>query len=203
MSKMNRKTAVLNANPGLAAAFGVEHRIIQDIASRFAQNGYISDKQIALVMKLAAEARNPRPAEKTVTAPVTEERVTFRAQVVSAKSVTSQYGTSVKMTVKVPTADGVWLAWGTVPSSLLEQVPCGEFGRLEALRGAQVELTTSLKPGREQHFALLSRPTGKLINLRQNEVHVPVAAPVEADAAPFTEARETEVVTGEPATIEF
>lgn len=205
-----RKNAVLKANPDLVAALNVNHRIVRDIADRFNSNGYLSDKQIALVRRLAAEARNPRPAEPTVPALVTNDRVTFRGIVVNARQMDSQFGVQTKMTVKVQTAEGVWLAWGTVPAALLGQVPPGDQGRVAALRGAQVELTAALKPGREPHFALLVRPQGKLINLAQNDVEVPVAQPVVSVvpdvkelAKELAEAGETEVVTGEPAGIDF
>lgn len=205
-----RKNAVLKANPDLVAALNTNHRIVRDIADRFNSNGYLSDKQIALVRRLAAEARNPRPAEPTVPALVTNDRVTFRGQVVSARQMDSQYGVQTKMTVKVQTAEGVWLAWGTVPAALLDQVPPCDQGRVAALRGATVELTTGLKPGREAHFALLVRPQGKLISMAQNDVEIPVAQPVVSMvpdvkelAKELAEAGETETVTGEPANIEF
>lgn len=62
--------------------------------------------------------------------------------------------TTRTMTVKITTPDGVWLAWGTVPSNLT-----GPDGTYQSLRGLEVEFQAALKAGREPHFALFSRPT--------------------------------------------
>lgn len=132
-------------HPGLADDLAVEHHIISDIAAKLRRFHSISDKQVALVRKIAAEARNPPPAEKHVDAP--EGRVVVRGKVVSTK-VDEMYG-GVKMTVKVETPAGSWLAWGTAPSAILGN----------GLKGCEVEFTATLKRGRDPHFAILSRPT--------------------------------------------
>ncbi len=160
------REAFLARHPGLSGALEANHPIVRDIAQRFAQYRALSDKQIALVFKLATEVSKPKaPAEQTVQAPISDERQTFRGIVVSAKSQDSQYGLQYKMTVRVSTPEGVWLAWGTIPSGLMDQVPTGNAGRLQNLRGAEVEITARLQAGRDAHFALMNRPVGKLIKL--------------------------------------
>lgn len=162
------RAAFLASHPGLEGALNTDHPVIKDIAQRFAQNRTLSDKQVALVFKIATEANKPASEkEQTIAAPVTDVRLTFTGVVVSAKSVESfSYGTQYKMTVKVTTPAGVWLAWGTVPSAMLDSVPCDNGqGRLQNLHGATVEVTARLKPGRDAHFALLERPKGKVVKL--------------------------------------
>lgn len=169
----NRETraAFLAAHAGLEVALKTDHPIVQDIAARFQTYCEISDKQVELVMKLAAEATAPKPeAKKLIAAPVAgpATRRTFRGRVVSTKSQEGFYGaTEYKMTVKVETSEGVWLAWGTVPSAMLEACPIGERGRLDSLRGAEVEITAKLAPGRDAHFAIMKRPVGKVVKLSE------------------------------------
>jgi len=155
------RQSILDQNPGLQDALCVDHPIVRDIAVRFAKYRKITNRQIALVLRLAEESR--RPPEKLVVAPVGTGRQTFLGVVVSAKAYDTPYGTAYKMTVKVPCGDGIWLAWGTVPAALLDSMPCGPNGRLDALRGATVKLTATLKPGKDAHFALTGRPVGVVV----------------------------------------
>jgi len=156
--KAEARAAFLAKHEGLEDALKADHRIIADIARRFVQYAELSEKQVALVMKLAAEVNAPKtekPAEVNVPAPT--GKVTFTGEVVSVKSVESDYGITTKITVKVTTEAGVWLAWGTAPSSLLR-------AETEApLRGRKVEITATLEPGREPHFVFMKRPRGKIV----------------------------------------
>lgn len=140
------RAAFLAKHEGLADDLKVEHRIIADIAARFAEYRTLSDKQVALVRKLAAEVRNPAPAEVNVPAP--EGRVVVRGKVVSTKLVEGDWGTTWKMTVKVETPDGAWLCWGSVPTGI----------SVDGLRGQEIEFTATLSRGRDAHFALFKRP---------------------------------------------
>lgn len=182
------RRAFLATHPGLGVALQTNHRIIDDIRSRFTRYGSMSDKQVALVLRLAAEG--PRAVEKTVAAPVTGDRCTFTGKVVSAKQMLSQFrrgDSDYKMTVKVETADGVWLAWGTIPSSILAD------RSFEAVIGTTVEVTAGLKAGRDAHFALLVRPSGRIVAERPLEA---VQAPVVAEEPEI--AAERLQVVGEP-----
>ena len=159
-AKARAHDAFCAAHPGLAEDLKADHRIIRDIADKLAQYGSLSDAQVALVSKLANEVRNPRAPEQHVAAP--EGKVVVRGAVVSTKVVDSQYGSAVKMTVKVETPAGSWLAWSTVPASLLsEKVISPRTGDYESrpLRGLTVEFTATLKRGRDDYFAFASRPT--------------------------------------------
>lgn len=152
--KRARRDAFLADFPGLREALALDHSIINDIADRFDRTQDISDKQVALVMKIADEIRNPKPPEEHCEAPI--GRVDFTGQVVSVKEYDSEWGRQVfKLTVKVWDDEGrSWLAWGTCPrvlESLLE-------------RGDRVDMRATLKQGRDKHFAIMSRPMGVLAN---------------------------------------
>lgn len=144
------REAFLAKHDGLAEDLVVDHRIINEIAGRFQQYRTLSEKQIALVRKLADEVRNPKPEEKHVPAP--EGRVEVEGLVVSVKSYDSDYGVTVKMVVKVATPDGSWLVYVTVPSGL-----SGDSA--DGLKGCTVRFSATLKRGRDAHFALGKRPT--------------------------------------------
>lgn len=168
------RAAFLAEHVGLEEALKTPHDIVADIAYRFLQWNTVSDKQIALVMKLAAEAAAPTKKEAHVPAPT--GRQTFRGVVVSTKSQESNYGVEYKMTVKVTTPEGTWLAWGTIPSALLESVPAGKHGRIHTLRGLEVEVTATLSRGKDEHFAIAKRPTGRVLSVIVREEDSEAAA---------------------------
>ncbi len=153
----------LAAHPGLPEAFalvaeGKAHPILRDLAAQFQTLPYLSDKQVALALKLAREALAPaEEAERYVAAPT--GTVEFEGVVVSAKGYDSVYGVTTKITVRVETPAGSWLAWGTVPASIHSAV--GHENR--RLRGARVRIKAALKAGRDAHFALMGRPRGELL----------------------------------------
>lgn len=151
---------ILAENPGLAEALEVSHYIIADIRARFVRTLRISPAQIALVFKLANEIKNPappRPEERHVPAP--EGRVTFKGSIVSAKWHEGDWGSALKVVVKVETPDGSWLAWGTAPARLLDETRDLDGGATDRVRGLTVELAGTLSPGRDKHFAFFKRPT--------------------------------------------
>jgi hypothetical protein len=154
-----KRQKFLDANEGLESAFNCQHRIVQDIKSKFSTYGSLSEKQVAFVLKLAAEASKPAVAKvEEAHTPAPEGRVSFMGLVVASKSVDTEWGVQIKITVKVETTDGSWLAWGTCPASILSE--CANEG---GVRGKRVEITATLKRGRDEHFALMSRPNGRVV----------------------------------------
>jgi hypothetical protein len=151
------RAALYAAHPGLEAALGREHYILRDLAAKLHQYRGLSDKQIALALKIAHELDNPQAADVHVPAPLGKQ--TFRGTIVSTKGVEGAWGWSSKITVKVMTPAGVWLAWGTEPAAFGTQA--SKHGN--RLRGAEVEITATLKAGREPHFAIMSRPRGTVL----------------------------------------
>lgn len=154
--KREAREAFLCAHDNLEADLQVEHRIIADIRERFVKTATLSEKQVALVRKLAHEVRNPKPAEVHVPAP--QGRVTFEGTVVSMKVAESYYGDTLKLVVKMTTEQGTWLCYVTKPATWA--FPEGwDTRNANVERGDVVELTATLKPGRDPHFAIGKRPT--------------------------------------------
>lgn len=149
-----RREAFLSANPGVSESLACGHHITNDLSDKLTKYGSLSDAQVNLAHKLHSEAWCPaRPSEINVPAP--EGRQTVRGVVVSCKSHESQFGTTLKMTVKVKTAAGTWLCWGTVPATVQ-----GMDRYNESIKGRTIEFTATLQRGRDAHFALFKRPTG-------------------------------------------
>ena len=93
-------------------------------------------------------------SERTIDAPVTSTRVTIVGELLSIKVREHTYGTSTKITVKVPGIGGVWYAWGGAPSELV--------GHADFVPGARVKLTAKLEAGRDRNFAVMHRPSGRM-----------------------------------------
>lgn len=151
-----RREAFLTDNPGLQEALSADHYIVQDIKARFEQSGFLSERQVALVLKIAREKaeRDAQPPE--IHCPAPEGRHTFRGKVVSVKSYDGAYGTTLKCVVKVTEGDGrTWLAWGTAPRGCLDSE--------HQLYGSEVEIKATLKRGNDAHFAFFKRPNGRVI----------------------------------------
>lgn len=178
LARWARLTRWARAHRELARLLSLEHPIVKDIRARLVSTGAewgLSERQEALIRKLAAKVA--RPAEKLVPAPIVPGRQRVEGTVVSVKTHESAYGDSLKVTVKVETPEGSWLAWGTLPASLEldaetawrdEHAPINADGvrpqhRLpslaDLLRGRKVAFDAALKAGRDAHFALFSRPT--------------------------------------------
>jgi hypothetical protein len=153
--KLALQERFLDAHPGLKEALALDHKILRDMAANFARWNSLTPKQVAFAMKLAADVKariaNPPPAEKHVPAPT--GRVTVKGTVVSRKLYGDDadyhrggiaFGPVYKITVKVVTPDGVWLAWGSAVANCKV--------------GDVVEFTATLTAGRDPHFAFFKRP---------------------------------------------
>lgn len=160
--KAEARADFLAAHPGLAEALEGDNAFLRDLKAKFTEYTELSDKQVAAALRVFAESKAPREEEKKVPAPT--GKTTFRGLVVSSKAHDTDYGTTIRVTVKVTTPDGVWLAWGTCPAAILDE--CLSRG---GVKGAEVEITTTLEAGREPHFVFMKRPRGKFIAKAESE----------------------------------
>lgn len=202
------RAAFLAAHDGLAAAFELgdatstkrSRCIIADIAARFVQFTNISDKQVALVLKLANEIRNPAPAEEQeqhAIAP-TGKGIEFTGKIVSAKlRVSEQYGSSWKITIKVTNADGsVWLAWGTAPRSLMDDaVRMAEFNE-QVARAAWVAEQMAARAADAEHELPSYRHTERADSIRAALVGLAVEVKATLERPSARDANECETDTG-------
>lgn len=103
--------------------------------------------------------RSPKrkPPEAHVPAPT--GRHTFVGTIVAVKI--GDFGP--RWTVKVDTAGGSWLANGAVPRAVLDVVDYPTPNVPNVIRGLDVEITATLVPGRDAHFAFAKRPIAKII----------------------------------------
>jgi hypothetical protein len=142
------REAFLKDHPGLKEALEVDHYIVKDIKNRFMQWLSLSEKQVALVFKIAKEVNEKEPEEPKVAARIEEGRQAVEGEVVSIKGYETQFGFVEKMLVKVREEDGYWLTWGTLPSAI------DDVGR-----GDRVRFMAKLEQGDDDYFSRFSRPT--------------------------------------------
>lgn len=128
-------------------------------------------------------AKKTEKADK-VAAPL--GKVEFEGEVIKTSVTTSRFGyneVSVdKMTVKVTTSAGVWLAWGTIPASLLRETESeDEHGTVEAnpaeLVGRKLKITATLEAGKDAHFVFMKRPSVEFADLYNHPVYKAPKAP--------------------------
>jgi len=158
-----QRTAFLAAHPGLEDAFALcktdrESRpfILLDLESKFQKFRNLSEKQVALALKIADEVRNPKPEEPKVEAP--EGRIEIRGTVVSCKERPGYaYGTyEWKVTIKVQEQDGIWLGWLTLPQAaqdryheLLNEAREARYAKYDELKASGLKDDELLKAGDE------------------------------------------------------
>lgn len=124
---------------------------IGDISRKLWTYGDISERQASFVGRLIQQGkdREVRQAEMDaeVKVPAPEGRVSFEGVVVSRRWKDSDFGGSFKLTVKMTTPAGVWLAWVSEPS------------KSECERGDIVSMTATLTRSDNAHFAFGKRPS--------------------------------------------
>jgi hypothetical protein len=120
--------------------------ILTDMAQKLRRYGSLSEKQAAFAVKLGETVRTWQPPVEGAHVPAPEGRVTFTGRILSIKERDGYMGgIEYKMTVKVETPDGSWLAWMTAPSG--------------TEKGQVVNITATLSRSRDEaHFAFGKRP---------------------------------------------
>jgi hypothetical protein len=132
------------------------HRILNDMASKLAKWGSLSEKQVAFAQKMLDDESAPK-------ATIEEGRREVTGTVVSVKYHEGNWGSSYKMTVKL--ADGC-MVWGTIPAAL-ETVARdawnaaynpGDFE--DVLKGATITYTVTVtRSEKSSDFGFGKRPT--------------------------------------------
>jgi len=151
-----RREAFLEEHPTVKDDIELDHPIIADLKINFKKWCGLTEKQLILLTKLANDVRNPKPEEPKANAP--EGREKFTGEVVSLKLKNYSFGDLWRITVKVTTDNGIWLAWGTCPKALLTE------DSKESIKGKQVDMTATLTPSDDKpFFAFFKRPNGKLV----------------------------------------
>lgn len=108
----------LDSHEGLEVALAAEHPISRDLADKLQKYGSLSEKQVALAMKIAAEveeriARKEREAAEA--RPVVAGRaVELRGVVLGARVEEGDFGDTLKMLFR---DDRGFKAWGTCPAA--------------------------------------------------------------------------------------
>jgi hypothetical protein len=162
-----RKRGLFDANPELESALDVHHPIINDIRQRFDTWGKLSDKQVALVLKIARESAKKRAkwaAESAAAAAwdvsVEAGRADVEGEIVSAKWKWNEWGEALKVVVKL---DDGRKTYGSVPSAIADPhvETTDARGAVPELVGTRVRFTARLKiSDKDPAFAFHTRPSG-------------------------------------------
>lgn len=155
--KGERVTKVYADNPGLEDALCTDHDIVEDIRFRLISRGEISEKQIALVFKIArqenerAERRAAQEAEAAALAAsgvrVPSGRGPVEGVILSVRADDGAYGFQMKVLVQ---SDEGWKVWGTLPRSLWD----------DAAVGSRIAFKATISPSDDDPvFGFFSRPT--------------------------------------------
>lgn len=148
-----RAMAFLSVQPILAAAISAadSERVAQngfaaDVLQKLVKYGSLSDRQVDALLKALQRASQPDEAKVPA---VTGKGLSIRGEVVSVKWHDNNFGGGYKMTVKIATAVGVYLLWGSVPSGM----------GVNDLKGQQVVFTADVEQSdRDASFAFFKRP---------------------------------------------
>lgn len=147
--------------PDVAAIFEVfDHYIIQDIKQRYLDWGKISDKQLALVRKIAQDIEEKANTPEPEWQEVTEGKRDVTGTILTVKFQNSMYGTSQKMLVHL---DGDQKVWGTCPEALSWKT--NEYGQAEArdfkeMRGMRISFRATFERSKDDaKFGFFKRPT--------------------------------------------
>lgn len=150
--------AQLDSTPGLEKALETDHYIVSDIRSRFEQRGSISEKQVALVFKLAREAQEKKAEDgRAVAIPVTGKRITIEGTVLGTRWDDNGYGGCVKVLLRVDEGDGFYKVWMTMPDYLCS---------LGTRKGSRIRVAVKIEASKDDPtFGFGSRPTkGELLD---------------------------------------
>ncbi len=151
LTTAERVAAIYTANPKLVEARDSENGFVKDVIGKLEQNGELSERQIAAVIKAVQrdadwavkKAADEKAMESAKDAPT--GRVEVTGEVLSVKWRDSAFGGDFKMTVK--TTDG-WKLWVTRPRALSE-----------VERGDTVSMMVTVTPSNDDpKFAFGKRP---------------------------------------------
>jgi len=157
------KAQAFLADSGISAAWDVyvsddgdtrAHEIVSDIVGKLIRYGSISDAQAAFISKLLKQIEDApaiaaaRKAEADAADPVPEGRIAITGEVLTVKVMETRFGLVQKMLVRA--SDGGYKLWGSVPSSIADDVQVG----------ATVTFTATLQPSPDDaKFGFYSRPS--------------------------------------------
>lgn len=153
-----RSKELREVHPDVADALETcQHPIVEDIRARFAQYGQLSEKQMALVLKLANDAKNPRAEPNWLD--VEEGRRKVEGTVLAAK--VNDFG-AWKMLLQIDRDGGAEKVWTTIPAAIVDSSASAANGDLRGLlRGKRVRMTVTIKRSdRDAKFGIGKRPTG-------------------------------------------
>lgn len=160
----NQAADFLQRHPGLEEALQCNALISRDLLGKLMTYGSLSDKQVALAMRIPDQVREEREQVlKRESAPDWQGgRQDVTATIVTTKWRENDYGDCLKMLIRL---DDGRKAWGSVPN-LLTSVPDERepgYNRprtIEEYKGLRIAFSATVEPSRDDlKFAYFKRPS--------------------------------------------
>lgn len=142
--------AAVTADPELGEALQSSHYIVISIADQLFRKGEISDKQRAVVLKIAKQEAEREATEQQRKAGLTNleaGKQEITGTILNFKDCESQYGVTTKMLLQLDNGNRLF---GTCPRSLMSND--------KVQRGSKVAFVATVEP-KETGFGFFSRPT--------------------------------------------
>lgn len=143
-----------------------DHPFLQDMKRALGQYGNLTENQLNATKKFMASAakfeaaKAAKAAEMTDVPDLPEGRMDLVGEIVSTKWQNSDYGTTLKMLVRLPDGNKVY---GTVPESMTTW--SAETGTTYPDKGTQVSFTATVTRSKDdRNFGFFKRPSnGKVV----------------------------------------
>lgn len=173
LARIDRARRFLRDKPELRAAMRSKHRIVRDLVNKTLHYGDLSEKQVALAIKIAREERERAKQDEIDFAeiPATAARMTVQGRIIAAKWKESFRGGEVlKALVAAELPDGRLIkVWGTVPRLICDRAVelrreedlDPYMGIQDVLRNRRVRFVAKVERSRDDaRFGFWGRPTG-------------------------------------------
>lgn len=147
-----KSSAFLDTRPALAAALATDHPILKDLAGSLRRWGSLSEKQMALALKIASDETN-KPAE--IEPPTGREEIEAVVLAIKPPHPDAMYP-AWKLVLRVETPTGEYRLHGTLPSALDDE---------DVATGDRVRIRATIAP-KEAGFGFFKRPTHAVIVAR-------------------------------------
>lgn len=125
------------------------HPIVVDMIGKLVRYGSLSEKQVALLVRLETEPEPEPEAEPEPTKEAPAGKIRFEGEVLGEKEHANEFGITTKWLCRA--TDGAWKLWVTKPRAAFD---------LGLGRGSRVSFNVSVEPSRDDpFFAFGKRPT--------------------------------------------
>ena len=149
--KKQQRKQLINDYPELTEEMlNKDNKIVKDIMNRYYKWNNISEKQVALIVKIYNQKDEDFIA-KAIAPPT--GNIEFTGKILSVKEKFTDYGMAHKVLIKVKKDDSYWIAYGTLPKKYVGQ----------DVKGKTVNVKTKLYNDYQGVIGTMSRPKIQMV----------------------------------------